>query len=297
LEVGAVKSVPAAIKSWRSSKVIHHKADLDRILVRRRQLADIVTGWHVRRSQMESSQDEAPWLTSPPAIDSELNPPIRVFLLDSCHTFRDGLELAIARSKTLQVIGRAGSAKEMLENNRVPLADITLIDLDNPGSRGLDLCQRLLQAAPSMRVLLIGYTDWDVYLLAAQTAHACGLLLRSQPTSELITALEKSISGPIFSLEQIRRIQTWRGTIGAKLKTLRRREWQVLELVARGMSNREIAQQLSVSENTIEKHVSNLLQKLGLVSRAMMIVFIYTHHLDALGQMAQDDRFLAFLTN
>jgi DNA-binding NarL/FixJ family response regulator len=243
------------------------------------------------------SQNLTGLLQASPIVKTGLKPPSRVLLIDNCRTFRDGIELAIARSKTLCVAGRAASSAEIFENGDAIAADIALVDIDLPDESGFEVCQRLYRANPQMGLVLLSYSNWDIFLLAAQTIHANGLLLRSQPTNDLITTLEKSTLGPIFTLEQTRRIQEWRSTVGAKLKTLRQREWQVLQLIAMGQSNREIAQQLSLTENTIEKHVSNLLQKLGLVSRAMMMVFIYTHHLDALSRMPHGDRFLMLLAN
>jgi len=232
-----------------------------------------------------------------PGQVTEPKPPIRVLLVDNSLTFRDGLELAIMQTKTLRIAGRARSAGELFEHGTVVAADIALVDIDLPDQSGFEVCQRLLHANPKMNAVLIGYSDWDIYLLAAQTVHACGLLLRSQTTLELIAALEKVASGSIFSQEQIQRIQIWRNTTGTKLKSLGRREWQVLQLLSLGQSNREMAQHLSVTENTVEKHVSNILQKLELATRAMMIVFIFTHHLDGLSRLPHGDRFLMMLAN
>ena len=220
-----------------------------------------------------------------------------MLLVDASATFRDGLELAITRTKTLVVAGRVGSAEELFKIVPVIVADIALVDIDLPDQSGFEVCLRLLHADPKLNVVLLGYSDWDIYLLAAQTVHACGLLLRNQTTIALIATLEKAITGPVFSQEQIHRIQTWKDTIGTRLKSLGRREWQVLQLMGLGKSNREIAQSLSVSEDTVEKHVSNILQKLELTSRAMLITFIHAHHLDGLFRQSHGERFLLMLAN
>lgn len=222
---------------------------------------------------------------------------IRVFLADNCLTFRDGLELAIKQSKNLQIVGRACSAEDVFKNNTLIPADVAVVDIDLPGQSGFEVCQQLLQLAPAMSVVLISYNDWDIYLLAAQTIHSKGLLLRSQPTHELIAAIEKAFSRSIFTTEQLERIQNWRNTTGALLKNLGKREWQVLQQVALGRSNREIATLLEVAKNTVEKHVSNILEKLGLDSRAMIMIFIYTNHLDEMSRLPHGDRFLKLLAN
>ena len=250
-----------------------------------------------RQTQVDRSASEAARPRGTGALKLESKTPIRVFLVDNFLTFGDGLELAIARSQTLQLVGRACSADEVFKDDKVVPADVAVVDIDLPGQSGFEVCQKLLQAAPTMKVLLLSYNDWDIYLLAAQTIHSSGLLLRNQPTPDLIAALEKVVNGPIFTVQQSERIQAWKKTTGSRLKDLGKREWQVLQLVALGRSNREIADQLDVSKSTVEKHVSNILQKLGMDSRAMIMVFIYTNHLDQLSRLPHGDRFLMLLAN
>ncbi len=222
-----------------------------------------------------------------------------MLLVDSDPTFRAGLARAIQAAKTLAVVGQVGSAEELFNfnNEGIPGAEIALVEIDLPDQSGFEVCQRLLVANPKWKVVLLAYADWDIHLLAAHTLHAGGLLLRSQATPALITALEQAASGPIFSAEQMRRIQTWKETTGTRLKGLRRREWQVLQLLALGKNNREIAGQLEISESMVEKHVSSLLQKLELVSRVAMINFIHANHLEELGKLPHGEQFLMMLAN
>jgi DNA-binding NarL/FixJ family response regulator len=281
----------------RRRKFIKRALDFDLLIMRYQRRAKNLSPKNIHRSLTEHNESEVSRPGSKGLLKSESKAPIRVFLADNCLTFRDGLELAITQSKTLQIVGRACSAEEIFKNGTVIPADVAVVDIDLPGQSGFEVCQQLLQLAPTMSVVLISYNDWDIYLLAAQTIHSKGLLLRSQPTLELIAALEKAVSRPIFTAEQIGRIQTWRNTTGTKLKNLGKREWQVLQLVALGRSNREIAKLLDVSKNTVEKHVSNILEKLELDSRAMVMIFIYTNHLDELSRLPHGDRFLMLLAN
>jgi len=207
------------------------------------------------------------------------------------------LETAISKTKTLVVVDQAGCAEELFKDGKSITADVALVDIDLPDQSGFEVCQRLLHANPKLNVVLLGYSDWDIYLLAAQIVHACGLLLRKQATRDFLTALEQTTRGGVFSTEQLQRIQTWKDTTGARLKSLGRREWQVLQLMGLGQTNREIARSLLVSEDTVEKHVSNTLQKLELTSRAMLIAFIHAHHLDELSRMPHGERFLLMLAN
>lgn len=227
----------------------------------------------------------------------ESRQPVRVLLVDASPTFLDGLETAISKTKTLVVVGQAGCAEDLFNDGGSVAADVALVDIDLPDQSGFEVCQRLMHANPELNVVLLGYSDWDIYLLAAKTVHACGLLLRKQATRALLTALEQTAAGSVFSTEQLQRIQTWKDTTGARLKSLGKREWQVLQLMGLGQSNREIAKSLSVSEDTVEKHVSNILQKLELTSRAMLITFIHSNHLNALIRMPHGERFLLMLVN
>jgi DNA-binding NarL/FixJ family response regulator len=220
---------------------------------------------------------------------------LRVLLIDSCLVFRDGLFSSLSQSTTLKVERRLCSAQELFDRGAKLAADIALVDIDLPDLSGIEVGQRLLSMDHKMKVVLLSYVDWDIYLLAAQTIQSCGLLLRNQPTADLVAALEKAASGPIWTLEQVKRIQAWKKTTGSLLRSLRQREWQVLRLVGLGRTNREIAEDLSVSENTVEKHISSILQKLNLTSRATIVVFLYTNHIDALNRISHLDRFLALL--
>ena len=259
--------------------------------------AKISSPKRARRPLAERSEPKSPRLENKHELKTESKAPARIFLVDNYPTFGDGIEQAIAQSKTLQVIGRVSNAEEAFKSQEITSADLVLVDIDLPDQSGLEVCQRLLQAVPTMSVLLISYNDWDIYLLAAQAVHSKGLLLRSQPTIDLIVAVEKAMSGSVFSEGQIDRIQVWRDTTGLKLRSLGKREWQVLQLIALGQSNREIGKVLELTRNTVEKHVSNILQKLGLDSRAMIMVFIYTNHLDQLSRLPHGDRFLMLLMN
>jgi DNA-binding NarL/FixJ family response regulator len=222
--------------------------------------------------------------------------PIRILLVDNCTTFRDGFETSILRNESFQVVGRACSAAEVFQKGFLVPADVAVVDIDLPDQSGIEVCLRLAKLLPDLKVVLLGYHDWDIYLLAAQTAHAAGLLLRSQPVKELVAALEKTRDGPIFNPGQAARIKAWKESTGRLLRALKPREWQVLMLVAQGQSNREISQQLSITENTIEKHMSNLLEKLELNSRIMVPIFFYNHHLDALTVLPHAELFMVFLT-
>ena len=203
-------------------------------------------------------------------------------LIDSCRVHCEGLRHKLDKLSWLRVVGTAETAEEIHSLERAPDADVALVDVDLVGESGIETCRWLLTQQPAIAVLILSYWDWDVYLAAAYAAGGAGFLLRSAPTSELVQAIGQVGHGPIFTDKQVERITTWRRTAGDQLATLAPREWDVLWLLSQGIANREIAHRLDLSENTIEKHVSSILHKLGVESRFALLAFIHRYHLDAL---------------
>jgi DNA-binding NarL/FixJ family response regulator len=124
--------------------------------------------------------------------------------------------------------------------------------------------------------------DWDVYLAAAKGAGAGGFLLHSTPLPDLVRQIRRAGPGSRFTPEQEQRVLAWNRDVGERLGLLQPRERDVLRQVARGKTNRQIAEELHVSPHTVEKHVGSLLRKLGVSSRTALLAFILTHHLQAL---------------
>jgi DNA-binding NarL/FixJ family response regulator len=114
--------------------------------------------------------------------------------VDNCVTFGDGLELAITRSNTVQLVGRGCNAEEVIESGAMISADVVVIDIDLPGQSGFKLSQWLAKQQPQLSMLLLCYWDWDVYLVRARAASAWGVLLRPTPTLELVQSTSTKLS-------------------------------------------------------------------------------------------------------
>jgi DNA-binding NarL/FixJ family response regulator len=218
--------------------------------------------------------------TTPPGR----RPITRLLLIDSCRTYSEGLRHSLEQVRWLHVIATAGSADEVHDLTNLGDADVALLDIDLSGQSGMETCRWLLAQQPTLAVLMLSFWDWDVYPAAAHDAHASGFVLRSAPTAELIQAIEQARYGRIFTSEQTARVTAWRIAVGEQLATLAPREWDVLWLLAAGITHRAIARQLKLRENTTEKHVSSILHKLGLESRFALLAFIHRHHLDVLAK-------------
>lgn len=217
--------------------------------------------------------------------------PLRIILLDSSHTFRAGLRQAIERTPDLQVVFEAG-----IFAPGIPLdADVVVVDADLPDRSCIEVGQWLITQRPKLAVLLLSYSDWDVYLVAARAARAAGLILRSSEPAQLIAAIRQAASAPIYTPEQLDRIRRWSESLGVRLRALGQREWQVLWLVSEGMGNDDIAQRLSLTKNTVETHVGSIYEKLGLHSRSKLLALILADHLDVLSRLARGTSPLRFV--
>lgn len=208
----------------------------------------------------------------------------RVLLIDNSQTFRDGLLTAIEQASGLEVVGEADTATKVYENGFPLEADVAVINIDLPDQSGFKVSQWLAKRQPHMSLLLLCNWDWDVYLVGAKTACAAGVLFRMMPTPELVQSIKQATAGQIYSSGQLARMENWEQAIGERLRQLSHREWQVLWLVASGSSKHEIARKLELKENTAEKHVNSILQKLEVHSRGMLLSLVLTYHLDVLGR-------------
>jgi NarL family two-component system response regulator YdfI len=219
--------------------------------------------------------------------------PIKVFLIDHVPTFRDNLRHIITQRKTLSVIGEADQAEKVLSGNVFIDADVAVVDVDLPYSGAFEVSQWLLSHNQRIAVLLLTYWDWDPYLVGAKAVGARGLLLRSTATLDLVQGIERSAGGSIFTREELNRIRKWDETYGPVFRSLRPREWQVLWLAADGMKNHAIAAKLDLSESTVDKLMTTVLDKFNLNSRAQLLSLVYNQHLGVLRSL-ENNRLLTF---
>ena len=213
------------------------------------------------------------------STEARQHAPKKVLLVEANSTFRAGLSHALEDLRDLAIVDEAETAATALDARATHQPDIAVIDVHLPDHSGIDLCRLFLEQDPRTRVLVLSSFDWDVYLSAAWSAGAAGFLLKGAPTSELVRAIREVATGRIYTSQQLERIQAWDRVVGERLQTLRLREWDVLRQVAAGQSNREISQILTLSENTVEKYLTSLLQKLRVPSRTGLLAFILRYHL------------------
>lgn len=219
-------------------------------------------------------------MTAPSGTD-----PIRVLVVDDHTLFRRGLIALLGTQPQLQVVGEAGdaSAAERLAGELQP--QVILLDNHLPGVSGVLALPALKAAAPGAQVLMLTMSESEADLGAALRAGACGYLLKTADNAELTQAIERAVRGvSSFSAEMAGKLATaFRHDGGAAaaaapppdpFASLSPREREILELIARGDSNKLIARELGIAETTVKIHVQHLLRKLGLDSRVQAAVLI-----------------------
>ena len=207
----------------------------------------------------------------------------RVLIADDDDLMRAGLAELLSSEPGIQIVGEAATGREAVERARRLRPDVVLMDVRMPELDGIGATRELTRAAPSVRVLILTTFEQDDYVFGALRAGASGFLLKRTRPEELIAAVRTIAAGDsLLSPSVTRRLidrlaqqPTPEFANRSKLDELTRREREVLGLVARGLSNREIAAELIVEESTIRSHVKRILMKLELRDRVQIVIFAY----------------------
>ena len=210
--------------------------------------------------------------------------PVRVLLVDDQPLLRTGFRMVLGAEDDVDVVGEASDGVEGVELSRRLLPDVVLMDIRMPRMDGVAATRAIVQAKLPVRVLILTTFDLDEYVVGALRAGASGFLAKDVPAEDLVTAIRTVAAGEAVVAPRIlRRLLDQFGTFlpdpdappPARVDVLTEREREVLVLVARGLSNAEIAAELSVSETTVKTHVGHLLTKLDLRDRVQAVVLAY----------------------
>jgi DNA-binding NarL/FixJ family response regulator len=204
-----------------------------------------------------------------------VDPLIRVLLADPHALFRRGVRLVLEDEPDIEGVGEAGDGLDAVERIVELVPDLVLMDVGMPGVSGIEATRRVRALVPSVKVAILTVSERDDDLFAAVRAGATGYLLKEVSIEELPEAVRAvarghSLISPTMASRLLvefnalsRRVEEERGNA----PRLSDRELEVLRLVARGLSNRDIATELVIAENTVKNHVRNILEKLQLRSR------------------------------
>ncbi len=210
---------------------------------------------------------------------------IRVVVVDDQELLRTAFSALINAEDDMEVIGEAADGVEAVRLATETMPDVVVMDVRMPAMDGIEATRRIAAAdqAGTARVLILTTFDLDEYVFEAMRAGASGFVLKSRPLEELLTAIRVIAAGEALLAPNVTRrlISHFAGQARSPLRhskdleLLTEREMQVLVLIARGMSNAELAQALHVSVPTAKTHVSRILTKLNARDRAQLVVFAY----------------------
>lgn len=209
---------------------------------------------------------------------------ISILIVDDHGLFRAGLRALLENKPEYQVIGETGDGEEAVRLARDLQPDLILMDVSMPGISGIEATRRIKEFCPNSRVLALTVHEDDGMLREMVRAGACGYIIKRAVESELFNAIQVVTQGYIYVYPAMTRalfkdISSLDKPLHGEDEALTPREIEVLKLLARGYTNRQIAQELCISQRTVEGHRSSLVSKLGLRSRVDLINYAETHGL------------------
>ncbi|GEL47639.1 DNA-binding response regulator [Cellulomonas hominis] len=213
---------------------------------------------------------------------------ITVLLVDDHPLVRMGFRLMVESAGDLEVVGEAGDGRTAVQQTAALRPQVVLMDVRMPGTDGIEATREIVTADPHVRVLVLTTFDLDEYAFAALRAGASGFLVKDAAPTELVAAVRTVAAGDAVVSPRITRrmLEMFARALPAhddrsddgtdpRLAVLTPRELEVLRCVGEGRSNREIAEQLYVSEATVKTHLARILPKLGARDRVQAVVLAY----------------------
>ena len=206
---------------------------------------------------------------------------IRVLVADDQSMVRAGFRMLLADEADIEVVAEAGNGLEAVEKTARFRPTVVLMDIRMPELDGLEATRRILAAEDPPRILILTTFDVDDYVYDALCAGASGFVLKDDPPEQLLSAIRIVAGGDALLSPAVTKhvidqfTRTPRRERPKQLDDLTERELEVLQLIARGLSNAEIASQLFISDTTVKTHITHILQKLDLRDRVQAVVLAY----------------------
>jgi DNA-binding NarL/FixJ family response regulator len=201
--------------------------------------------------------------------------PIRVLIADDHPLFRDGLRVLLDSIPQTEVAGEAATGEEVLDRVAVLQPDVILMDIQMPGMNGIEATQRILHINPDIGIVVLTMFEDDDSVFAAMRAGARGYILKGADQTEILRAIGAAARGEaLFGTAIAKRLMSFFSVPrpSEAFPELTEREREILTLIAQGLNNTEIAEQLVLSPKTVRNHISNIFNKLQVTGRAQAIV-------------------------
>jgi DNA-binding NarL/FixJ family response regulator len=212
-----------------------------------------------------------------------MNPTIRIFLVDDHAVLRQAVSVMLGAERDMTVVGQAGNGREALAAVKSARPDVVMLDLKMPEAGGLEVLQDIQRTCPKARVIVFTMYENPAYVNAAIRAGASGYVLKSVGREDLLEAIRAVHGGRRFLHAEVTGPLLRQAALEAKLRPgsggLTVRDTQVLELLADGKSNQEVAQALGISDETVKSHLKRLFEKLGVTDRTEAVALALRQHL------------------
>ncbi|MBI4761430.1 MAG: response regulator [Chloroflexota bacterium] len=203
---------------------------------------------------------------------------ISILIVDDHEVVRNGIRSYLETLKEFDVVGEAESGEQAVKMVAELIPDVVLLDLIMPGMDGVETTRQIKKISPRTQVVILTSYHEDVHIFPALKAGATSYILKDMKMEKLVEVLQRAVRHEVtlHPLVAERVLQNLRGESEEPLFTeLTERELDVLRLIAKGMTNSQIAEKLVISENTVKGHVSNILSKLHLADRTQVAVYAW----------------------